>query len=149
MRYHEKVFAQFIGKLNHSGANGFDALLQGLVYGEKRKPTTREDRNLVSKVRKELATGGDLPKGHRADKITLGAKIWAEVWIVYGGRPSRALESGDSLFDGLRSRDIRELAKPFNDAFLIKFPRGPEPSPDTPFLRGRTTPNNRAVRMRS
>lgn len=149
MLFHREVFDQFIGRLNRFDAYGFDALLQGLVYGDERKPTTRKDRNLVTKVRKNLAAGGDLPKGHRVDKIARGAEIWAALWIVYGGRPSRALKSGDSLFDGLRSKDISELAKPFNDAFLIKFPRGPEPLPDTPFLRGRTAPNMRAGHMHS
>lgn len=138
-----------IEKLNWIDPSRHDALIQGLIYGDQRKPPKIGERDLVTWARQQLTSDGGNHKKKNAARITNGARIWAAVWIVHDGRPSKALQSGDALFTGLRSKDISELAKPFNEVYEIQFPMGPEPLPDTPFIRGNQPANMRAARFRT
>lgn len=144
---HTEENGYFFDILNPLGNSREESFIQGLFYGEKRKPTTREIRKIVASVRKELARSNNHSR-HQANKMADDAKMWAAIWLVYDGHPQKALNSGDNIFTSPRSKRLSQKSAPFNKAFGVQFLKGPEALPDTPLIRDRVSANRRSRRFR-
>ena len=63
------------------------------------------------------------------------SRIWATIWVVYGGRAVEALRDNNNLVSGLGSDDLARIMTKFNEPFYLKTPRGPIIDPDIRFVR--------------